>query len=120
MDLFESPARDDDVLQQEVLSLYDKHGSALFRYAASIARNTEAARDAVQEAFLRYQSQRRTGEAIASPRAWLYKVIYNYLMDVVVESGVPLDQAAGSPDPGHGPQAQAEADSLEARLKKLL
>lgn len=109
-----------DALQREVLSLYDEHGSALFRYAISVARDAELSRDAVQEAFLRYQSQRSTGSEIAAPRGWLYKVIHNYLMDAVVDNHVPLDRAAGFPDPAWGPQAQAEAYSFETRLKKIL
>ena len=40
-----------EALQREVLSLYQEHGSALFRYAISVARDAELSRDAVQEAF---------------------------------------------------------------------
>jgi RNA polymerase sigma-70 factor, ECF subfamily len=108
-----------EALQREVLSLYQEHGSALFRYAISVARDAELSRDAVQEAFLRYQSQRSTGGQIAAPRGWLYKVIHNYLMDAVVRNQVPLDHAATCPDPAQRPEAQAEADSLETRLKKI-
>jgi RNA polymerase sigma factor (sigma-70 family) len=62
-----------------MMRLYRDHASALSRYAASFARNQEGARDAVQEIFLRYFIQRRYGQQIENPRAWLYHVLRNYL-----------------------------------------
>ena len=49
------------------------------RWAHSLASNADAARDAVQEAFLRYFIERRYGRSIQKPRAWLYVVARNYL-----------------------------------------
>ena len=68
-------------LEQELLRLYEDHASALSRYAASFAQNQEGARDAVQEVFLRYFIERRYGRIIENPRAWLYHVLRNYLLD---------------------------------------
>lgn len=68
-------------LEQELLRLYQEHASALSRYAAALAQNQEGARDAVQEAFLRYFVERRYGRIIENPRAWLYHVLRNYLLD---------------------------------------
>jgi RNA polymerase sigma-70 factor (ECF subfamily) len=68
-------------LEQELVRLYQEHASALSRYAASFARNHEGARDAVQEVFLRYFIERRYGRIIGNPRAWLYHVLRNYLLD---------------------------------------
>ena len=68
-------------LDQEVVRLYREHAAALSRYAASFAQNQDSARDAVQEAFLRYFVERRYGRIIGNPRAWLYHVLRNYLLD---------------------------------------
>src|SRR5215469_7004253 len=68
-------------LEQELLRLYKEHASALSRYATAFAQNQEGARDAVQEVFLRYFIERRYGRIIENPRAWLYHVLRNYLLD---------------------------------------
>ena len=109
-----------DALQREVCSLYEDHGAALLRYAASIAGNQDTARDAVQEAFLRYFTQRSRGAKIETPRAWLYKVAYHYLVDVGSEPNVSLHHAAGTADPSYGAQATAEASSLNERFEDIL
>jgi RNA polymerase sigma-70 factor, ECF subfamily len=109
-----------DALQREVCVLYEDHGTALLRYAISVAGNADTGRDAVQEAFLRYYTQRSSGSVIDTPRAWLYKVIFHYLVDVGREPNVPLDHAALTADPGHDPQATAEASSLNERFEDIL
>ena len=68
-------------LEQELLQLYQEHAASLTRYAASFAQNQDGARDAVQEVFLRYFVERRYGRVIGNPRAWLYHVLRNYLLD---------------------------------------
>jgi len=69
-------------LEQEVVRLYQEHASSLSRYAVWLAQNQEGARDAVQEAFLRYFIERRYGREVVNPRAWLYQVLRNYLLDL--------------------------------------
>jgi RNA polymerase sigma-70 factor (ECF subfamily) len=79
----EPPLRDAaSQLEQEVVGLYEEHASALSRYASSFTQNQEGAQDAVQEVFLRYFVERRFGREIANPRAWLYHVLRNYLVDL--------------------------------------
>ena len=68
-------------LEQEVAALHERHSVELLTYASSIVRDTESALDAVQEAFLRYFVERSYGRAIQNPRAWLYRVVHNHLMD---------------------------------------
>lgn len=43
------------------------------------------AKDALQEAFMRYFVALSEGKEIASPRAWLYRVLHNYLLDRMKE-----------------------------------
>jgi len=68
-------------LEREVVGAYQQYSPQLSRYAASLAQDSDAARDAVQEVFLRYFVERRYGREIANPRAWLYHVLRNYLLD---------------------------------------
>ena len=68
-------------LEREVAALYEANAARLVNYAQTLARNREAARDAVQEVFLRYFAERRYGHRVENPRAWLYRALHNYLMD---------------------------------------
>jgi RNA polymerase sigma-70 factor, ECF subfamily len=67
--------------ESETASAYQDHGSALLRYATQLTGSSELARDAVQEAFLRFFMERRFGRIIDNPRAWLYRVAHNYASD---------------------------------------
>ena len=68
-------------LESELRALYEQHSAALVRYASSYARDPEAGRDAVQDAFIRYFQLRRTGANVGQPKAWLTTVIKNCLND---------------------------------------
>jgi RNA polymerase sigma-70 factor (ECF subfamily) len=63
-----------------VVAAYHQHAAGLLRYATSLARNGDQARDAVQEVFLRYFVERNYGRQIDNPRAWLYQVLRNHLL----------------------------------------
>ncbi|HYP07936.1 MAG TPA: sigma-70 family RNA polymerase sigma factor [Bryobacteraceae bacterium] len=107
-------------LQREVCSLYETYGGALLRYATAIAGNREMAHDAVQESFLRYFARRSDGTVIEAPRAWLYKVVFNYVLDNSGESNLPLEYASKTADPDHGPLADVEAAQLSDRFADIL
>lgn len=68
--------------QQATIAVYEEYGAALLRCASQLASPDEA-RDAVQEVFLRYFVERRFGRNIENPRAWLYHVLRNYLLDQI-------------------------------------
>ena len=68
-------------LEQEVAELYARQAAGLTRYAATLAQDRDAARDAVQEAFFRYFLCRSAGQAIVSSKAWLFRVVRNYVFD---------------------------------------
>lgn len=70
----------DAELEREISQVYREHASGLLRYARTVAKDAEEARDAVQEAFLRYCMERRYGRLIESPRAWLFQVLRNHLL----------------------------------------
>jgi RNA polymerase sigma-70 factor (ECF subfamily) len=67
-------------LDREVSQVYREHAAGLLRYARTVARDADEARDAVQECFLRYCMERRYGRVIETPRAWLFQVLRNHLL----------------------------------------
>jgi RNA polymerase sigma-70 factor (ECF subfamily) len=78
----------EDDLEIEVAQAYLENATPLFRYAVLTVRNREAAQDAVQEVFLRYFIARSQGQRIQTPRAWLYRVLRNYLLDSLKSSAI--------------------------------
>ncbi len=68
-------------IEAEVVDLFRQNAAALSRYAAALTRDKEAVRDGVQEAFLRYFAARTRGQHMENPRAWLFTVLRNYILD---------------------------------------
>lgn len=67
--------------QERVLSAYRLHAASLFRLALAESRDAELSRDAVQEAFLRLYRHLLAGGELDSVRAWLARVVLNFLRD---------------------------------------
>ena len=86
-----------------VSALYQQRGEEFFHYAMGLGRNEELARDAVQEAFMRYFITLYDGAEIAAPRAWVYRVLHNYLLDRLKQKRsrdeMPLDHARNHTQP---------------------
>jgi RNA polymerase sigma-70 factor (ECF subfamily) len=97
-------------LELEVAELYGIHARELHRFAALILRQQDGASDAVQEAFLRYFAERKCGGSIENPRAWLYRVLHNYLLDrqakASIKCEVAADEAAEPHDGAQDPEAR--------------
>ena len=95
-------------LEREVAALYAEHSTELYRFASQILRLQDGAGDAVQEAFLRYFAERKCGGSIENPRAWLFRVLRNYLMDRLdraeVKREVPAEDADEPVDCAHDPE----------------
>jgi RNA polymerase sigma-70 factor (ECF subfamily) len=68
-------------IEAEVIELLQRHAAALSRYAARIARDKTLVEDSIQEALLRYFIARTHGQQIDNPRAWLFRVLQNYILD---------------------------------------
>jgi RNA polymerase sigma-70 factor, ECF subfamily len=73
-------------IEREIVDLFDQNASALRRYARSLLKEGDSAQDAIQEIFLRYFKTRSTGSAVKNPRAWLFHVLRNYMLDQIRES----------------------------------
>jgi RNA polymerase sigma-70 factor (ECF subfamily) len=117
---FSSPAE----LEVEIARLHQEYCAELLSFAVSIIRNEDAARDAVQEAFLRYFVERNYGRAVEYPRAWLYRVVRNYLLDrmdaAAAKHEVGQDEAVDLPDRNHGPEEKLRCAQMAQQLTTLL
>lgn len=113
-----------DELNTEVAALYGEYASELIRYAVSMLRSPEAAGDAVQETFLRYFVERSYGRLVDNPRAWLYRVLRNHILDRLDAASVRREVAPGNafdmPDRGDGPEAQVWHGQMARRLVSAL
>ncbi len=69
-------------------ALYQLHAPGLLRYAFNMINDTGSAQDALQEIFLRYFMARSEGQQFADPKAWLYRVLRNHLLDTLKSSSV--------------------------------
>lgn len=107
--------------------LYHSEGPGVLRYGASLAGNPETAKDAMQEAFFRFFLARSAGQEFQSPKAWLFRVVRNYILDqkrshlrheVGIESALHLTGPAGEPAAGFTPSdllQRASQSGLSAR-----
>ena len=89
-------------IEAEIVHLMNDYAADLSRYAVGVTREKSLVQDGVQEAFLRYFIARSRGQHIANARAWLFRVLRNYLFDCNRKSGyitsVDLEIAADIPD----------------------
>jgi RNA polymerase sigma-70 factor (ECF subfamily) len=111
-------------LEHEVTELYRSTAGQLLRYALLLARNGSLAQEAVQETFLKFYIQRARGELRAGGRAWLFRVIRNYILDqqksLRARSSVSLDQARACQDKRHSPDKALERSEAVQRALRLL
>lgn len=101
----------------------DAHAADLTRYAASILGDADAARDVVQDAFLRlWRAERESWEGHLRP--WLFRVCRNRALDFRRKGGrvKQLDEATVATEPaeGPGPEQVAEDRDSHARVMELM
>jgi RNA polymerase sigma-70 factor (ECF subfamily) len=111
-------------LDLEIATLHADCCEELVRYALSIVRNHDSARDAVQEAFLRYFVERKYGRTVVYPRAWLYRVVRNLLLDRMDKAAArqesAQENAADLADGTHGPEEMLRCAELADQLTSML
>lgn len=109
-------------LVQEIEELFQDFSEPLFAYALSFGRDSCVAQDAVQESFLRYFLVRRRGEPVHNPRAWLARVLRNYLIDESRRDArkAELHLGAGRMDPGPDPYSRARHEEVRGALRLAL
>jgi RNA polymerase sigma-70 factor, ECF subfamily len=84
MKSFEAVHRTSEYAHQvelEVNNLLQKHTNPLSRYASNLSWDKTLVQDCLQEVFLRYYMARIRGQKMENPRAWLFRVLRNYLLD---------------------------------------
>ena len=63
------------VSRSAVVDLFDLHAPALFRFAAAMLHDPDAAQDVVQDAFLKLVQHVAAGRPLPNPRGWLFTVV---------------------------------------------
>lgn len=113
-----------DRIEQEVIQLYRENAAGLFRYGIVLVKNREAAQDAVQEAFLRYFLARSGRQPVERPKAWLFQVVRNFLLDALKSSSarkeVGLDAVGRWADTRQDPETEYRFAEMSRRLWALL
>ncbi len=100
-----------------VRAAVERFETDLIRYARRLLGDADAARDAVQETFLRLC--RSNPPAPERLRAWLYAVCRNHALDLLLRRPPgPLSEAEQCPRPG--PPEDAERADTAAELLSLL
>lgn len=82
---------------ERVTELVDRHSGTLYRHCYAMLRNSEDARDMVQETFLRYMRKSPALNDEQHEKAWLLTVAMNlcrnHLRQHKAHAAVPLEEA---------------------------
>ncbi len=116
--------------------LVKRHQGRAFRLALRVLREEEAARDAVQEAFLKAYGSLARFEGRSSFYTWFYRLVMNQCLDqkrrdrsdrhLDFDEGDPLDAAASSLPPPEvdgvtfGPAAEVMRKDLRRGVAKAI
>jgi RNA polymerase sigma-70 factor, ECF subfamily len=111
-------------IEDAVIRLYEKHTEGLLRYGEAICGELEIARDAVQEAFLRYYVALREETVIEDPRGWLYSTTRNYILDRLKDyyfrNGENLHAASHLAEDADDPEDRILLREIDATAHSLL
>ena len=69
---------------------------SFYRFALSILKDTEAAKDAVQDCLAKIWDKRQSLDSLDNPRAWAMKIVRNHCLDIL-RSHRPLMDIADNP-----------------------
>jgi RNA polymerase sigma-70 factor (ECF subfamily) len=98
--------------------LHSEHAGALLRYALRLTGDRARAEDVVQETLLRaWQHPHVFDDSERSPRAWLYRVARNIIIDE--RRSARFRSEVSSPD-GSDEFEQRGPDEVDAALDRLL
>lgn len=100
--------------QQCLAGIYDRYADRLYDFCTGMLRNRDDAADAVQDTFLvvsRRIEQLRDPERL---RPWLYAIARSVVLDRIRARARsrPTEAVIDTPDPGAGPERQAEQEAL--------
>ncbi len=118
-----SVPKDREWLDREVAALHEAQAELMERYGLLVVRNRGVVEEAVQEAFLRYCEVRKRGHVVDSPKAWLFRVLRNYLIDEYrderLRSEVALDPQLLLADKGLDPESEMLRIETWRRIEQL-
>jgi RNA polymerase sigma-70 factor (ECF subfamily) len=109
--------------KQQFEHLVGRYQRALYRHAASIVLDHDAAADMVQDAFVRAYVSLHECRDRAHFRAWLFRTLRNRCLDYLKEArrrNVRLDDVEEPLDDAQGPGAAAERNELRSGITKAL
>jgi RNA polymerase sigma-70 factor (ECF subfamily) len=99
-----------------VEEIYRRYGSLVLRRARSILGDEQAARDAMQEVFVRALRSMESFRGEASPATWLYRVTTNYCLNQIRDEArrraLLAEQGAPAPRAGD-PSAESRMTVVE-------
>ena len=107
-----TPPSSGHCLDHELSELYRATARQLFRYGLLLSRNLGLVEDAVQETFLKFYIQREQRGQIQDQKAWLFRVLHNYILDQQKshssKMSVELDAAHEYADRNQSPERSFE------------
>src|SRR5262245_26028727 len=83
--------------------LFERYGAMVYRRCAALLRNDDAARDTVQEIFLRVIERRQQFRSEASPATWLYAIATLQCLQQLRDCTTRLAKLAQLADQPHAP-----------------
>jgi RNA polymerase sigma-70 factor, ECF subfamily len=111
-------------MEREMAELYRSHAPGLLRYAFGLIHDTSGAQDALQEIFLRYFVARSEGRKFDDARAWLFRVLRNYLLDTLksasVKNEVAIDGIHDPADNYNDPEKHYQRTEMARELTRML
>jgi RNA polymerase sigma-70 factor, ECF subfamily len=101
----------------DVEAMYRTFGPSVLRRARALLGEEQAARDAMQEVFVRALRSRSEFRAEASPMTWLYRVTTNYCLNLMRDRARRTELLAQEgPPPQESPRAPVDERLTLRRL----
>lgn len=110
----------------DITEIIKEREAPLLRYAGRLIRDSEAARDVVQEVFIKYVriSQNQDLLEIDNIPAWLYRVTRNMCLDHLkskrVQLEIPIDENIANFAGGESPDRTLEKEDAMTLVRKKL
>ncbi len=110
----------------DITEIIKEREAPLLRYAGRLIRDSEAARDIVQEVFIKYLriSQDQGHVKIDNLPAWLYRVTRNMCLDHLkskrVQLEIPIDENIANFAGGESPDRTFEKEETMTLIRKKL
>ncbi len=116
----------EQVPMTDITEIIKEREAPLLRYAGRLIRDSEAARDVVQEVFIKYVriSQDQGRAKIDNLPAWLYRVTRNLCLDHLkskrVQLEIPIDDNIANFAGGESPDRTLEKEEAMILIRKKL